>query len=191
MLSSLTEDERQLLRQLAHGDVSHYLNGWSLPERGLITAELLERTTKEVTEGIGADTKTTKGVRERWGLKIAEPGRDLMNWEREHIPEWVKLSRADDWGYLYFQRACYNGLTCSRSKQGIELKNKALIRWPDGSTSTLKVGSYSTTNNVSDHGHTYTAQSTVPCLTAILHGVESRVELDQVEIHKDSFTRIP
>ncbi len=191
LLSGLTKDERRLLRQLARGNVTHYLSGWSLDERGLITATLLEKTTKEVTKVVGEDHKTSTEVRERWDLKITPAGRNVINREREYIPEWVKLVRGDDWGHPYFQRACYDGLTCSRSKQAIELKDEALVRWPDGSTSTLKVESYTTTENVPDHGHTYTANSIVPCLIADMRGVESRVELDQVEIHKDSFVRIP
>lgn len=187
LLESLTDDDLALLRQLKDfGSFTTYQDGGELPEKGLITANLVSYkiVVVKLPEPHEEETK-------RFELTLTELGQALLDWDRSHIPEWVKLVMKDDWGTLYFARPCFSQDTSRLEEQGISLKKDVRIRWPDGSESVEKSGFYTHRTTVSDHGHSYGVSCEVPCVMASLRGVESQTELSDVEIHKDSFEKLP
>lgn len=152
----------------------------------LATEQLLQRTTVEVFS-----PEPSKEVDERWTLRITTLGRELIHFECDQKPEWVRLVPANNWGSIFYRRELWNSYTADEAKTGIVLKDRVRVRWPNGSETEERVGTFRHHETVYDHGHRSEVSCQVPCLLVDNHGVGSQVKLDTVEIHRDSFEKLP
>jgi len=102
---------------------------------------------------------------------------------------WVRLKPRNDWGRRYYTLPWegLNGYGCNDDAKELAIPSKLPVRWPDGSETLADVVLASYTTTVSDMGRESTYRGMVPKIRLVTNGVESLVDLYEVEVRADVF----
>lgn len=78
--------------------------------------------------------------------------------------KWTRLVLGNDWGSQYWMHPAWKSSTANARAQAAAFGPTVRVRWPDGEVTTEPVEHEGCTDHVSDHGHTSTVESRVPCI---------------------------